>query len=122
MQNCEFKKGIFIQRTCGNPAYHQCKNCNTSVCSTHSRAIANSNNEVLCHACFIAENNIDENQARISYLESNSNFSLWYSSYRIEHEHSHENLVFDENDYNDFDANSSNQQVYLDDDNDFFDS
>jgi len=92
------------------------------VCSKHSRPIEGSGNEVLCHGCYISEHDIDESQARLRYLESDSNFSLWYSSYRIEFTSSREDFLFDESDYNEFDSLPKNEQVYLDDDNDFFDS
>lgn len=122
MKHCEFKKGIFIQRTCGNPSYHSCKECHTPVCSNHAQAIEDSANEVLCHGCYLAQNQIDESQARVKYLKSDSNFSLWYSSYRLEHVKTRRNFLFDENDYGEFDINYTNEQVYLDNEPDFFDS
>lgn len=122
MAKCEFKKGIFIQRTCGQAAYFNCHDCGISVCSAHNQAIEGSANEVLCHACHISKHNIQESDARVRYLDSDAGFSLWYSSFRIEHVGSRHGFMFDESDYHEFDMTKAGEHVYLDDDNGFFDS
>jgi len=122
MANCEIKKGVFIQRVCGSPSYHYCSVCNTSVCSKHSRPVDDSNNGVLCLNCYLDKEKITEDQARQHYLDSDDQFMLWYSSFRVEHAGSRRQLMFDESDYQGFDNQHADEQVYLDDDGDFFDS
>ena len=122
MDKCEFKKGIFIQRTCAQAAYHDCVDCGITVCSVHSRPVDDGTNQVLCHGCYMSKHDIDEASARVSYLESEAEFSLWYSSFRSEHVSSRRAFIFDASDYSEFEAGYSSDGVYLDDDNGFFDS
>ena len=122
MAECEFKKGIFIQRACGQSAYLKCADCGIRVCSTHCRPIETNTNEVLCHACYLSVNQIHESDARARYLESEKGFHLWYSSFRIEHTESRKDFIFDEKDYREFDQTAANEHAYLEDDNGFFDS
>jgi len=122
MKKCEFKQGIFIQRQCSNPAYHRCLECQIYVCSNHSRPIDNGNNSVLCHNCYLANNELDEEATRRRYLKSDADFQLWYSSFRKDYSEQSYQPLFDEQDYRDFEIRPDNQQAYLEEESDFFDS
>lgn len=125
MTKCEFKKGIFIQRDCANPANHTCAECYTGVCRSHCRSVDDKRGDgkvVLCHSCYLKRENISEDEARQRYLESDAEFMLWYSSFREEHTVSRDDMLFDSSDYQGFDSQYVDEQAYLEDDGDFFDS
>ncbi len=124
MIRCEFKKGVFIQRDCESIASYTCAECYIGVCADHSYPKSPSSNDVLCHNCYISLNDITEDAARERYYESKSNaeLSLWYSSFRSENTHYFDTISFDDADYQGFIAEQGQEQVYYEDDADFFDS
>lgn len=122
MAKCASRTGIFIQRECDTPAYHQCADCKAFVCRNHLHPDDDQGITVLCHGCYLNKHELNEEEVRQRYLRSDKNFSLWYSSFRLEHADPNASLFFDKQDYQNFEQTQQQDQAYLDEEDGFFDS
>lgn len=120
MENCQYKKGIFVQRSCHQITDQKCSSCGIFVCKYHSEMHQGS---LLCHNCYLDKEKLDSNSAQDRYMEHESGYYLWYASTRKHYYDSYgDSTPFDESDYDGFDVPLTEEGEYYDSEDDFFDS
>ncbi len=128
MENCQFKKGIFVQRSCHQLSNETCGSCGITVCRYHS---STHEGNLYCQNCYLDREKVSSSDAQERYMQDESAYYLWYASSRRHyyHDNSHDHArdgisSFDASDYRSFDtsAHEEGQEWANDSEDDFFDS
>ena len=128
MNLCEFKKGLFVLRTCDKNAKAQCANCQKKVCGEHANKQANG--EILCLSCYTKTRRttdydfIDDQRERTyrDWEERGEANSTWYYDIRGDFYEDEAYQPFEARDYDAFDKRSENDAMEDGDLPSFFDS
>lgn len=116
--NCQIRTGMFVLKSCSNPAQYTCQSCQRSVCQEH---VKNEWPDTLCRECFAKNQKVskvkrDDNESDFDDDEDLDYYlsDVWYFSVRDQYYHRYEDYAaFDADDYNVFDKSTTSD--FLDD-------